>query len=293
MKLFDYLVTQLIKAFAFFLRVLPLTISLWIGRRLGDLAFSVVRVRRKTTLENLQYAFKDAKNSVEIKKIATNCYRNLGMNFVEFAKLPLLKKNNDYFTFEYNNLEKLIEVEKQNLGVIFVIAHFGNWELLPFMYAKRNITQYAVAFPQTNVYFNEWLDKYRLFSGIKLIPQQDFKKCFEALKNRLALGLLADQDAGDTGIFIDFLNRPASTPKGPAIFSLRSGVPIIVVLPVRKETRKHVIIFEGPVYPLNANGKRKDVETMTREWMEILERHIRECPEMWFWPHKRWKTEKP
>ena len=52
-----------------FLRVLPYSLVLYLGRRTGDFAFYILRIRRKIVLRNISFVFPE-KNESEIKAIA-------------------------------------------------------------------------------------------------------------------------------------------------------------------------------------------------------------------------------
>jgi KDO2-lipid IV(A) lauroyltransferase len=106
------------------------------------------------------------------------------------------------------------------------------------------------------------------------------------------VGIVGDQDARRSGIFVPFFGRLASTHRGPALFALRLGAPVFSCtarrLPgkdVRYEVRGERVEFE------RTGELDRDVSALTSELALRLEKEIRLAPEQYFWFHKRWKTQ--
>ncbi|MCH8300802.1 MAG: lipopolysaccharide heptosyltransferase II [Candidatus Marinimicrobia bacterium] len=114
-----------------------------------------------------------------------------------------------------------------------------------------------------------------------------------SLKEGCNLGVISDQDAGKSGVFIDFLGRKASTPKGAAFFALKAKVPLFTVYSKRLDDGN----YQAEIIPveLDYDGKitEEKIKTATQEIAYRLENFIRENPDQWLWFHKRWKTRPP
>ena len=74
-------------------RLSPNTAS-WLGARLGDLVFYVVRSRKKLVMEQLVRAFNASGNTRLLRKMARSVYRQLGRTATEHARL-LAKETKD------------------------------------------------------------------------------------------------------------------------------------------------------------------------------------------------------
>jgi KDO2-lipid IV(A) lauroyltransferase len=109
-----------------------------------------------------------------------------------------------------------------------------------------------------------------------------------ALKRNRCVALLIDQDAHEDGAFVPFFGRPASTPRGPAVFHLRTGAPLVFARSIRLPGERYRIHCTR----LNTDGIT-DPDRITALMTEELEAAIRETPEQWFWMHRRWKTLPP
>jgi len=65
------------------LAYLPCRAGLWMGRRLGDLAYWVVPGRRAVARDNLERAFGGERNGRELDRLCRESFRHLGMTLVE------------------------------------------------------------------------------------------------------------------------------------------------------------------------------------------------------------------
>jgi len=106
--------------------------------------------------------------------------------------------------------------------------------------------------------------------------------------------VVADQDARERGVFVDFLGTPASTARGPALFALRTGAPVFLGLclavpgaPGRYRCELEEIRFE------RTGDLDEDVRRLTAAHAAALAERVRREPEQYFWQHRRWRTPPP
>ncbi|MFH1897264.1 MAG: lysophospholipid acyltransferase family protein [Candidatus Desantisbacteria bacterium] len=269
----------------------PLRISRGIGACLGMIAYLVDRSHRLVARENLCTVFKDKKIQ-EITSITRRVYINLGQSLAEFFYIPWIDKEFVNRFVSITGKEYLDKALLQGKGVINVMGHFGNWEWINPVYRVFNYPLTAVAYPQNNKLTNEVINQYRTSSGAVIVTNDEpYKNLVGVLEKGEVLVLVADQDAGSHGIFVDFLGKQASTAKGPAILALRTQAPIIVTCLIRKGSGYQMIISE-PLKLVKTGNWKEDVLINTRLWCKALEDYIYQYPDQWFWLHRRWKTEK-
>jgi KDO2-lipid IV(A) lauroyltransferase len=110
------------------------------------------------------------------------------------------------------------------------------------------------------------------------------------LKSGGLLGTLADQDAGQRGLYVNFFNRPASTHKAVAILALEHRVPILVFGTVRLDRPMHYqVIIEDAIFPEEYEARSDAIKAITQRYTTALENLVRQYPEQYFWLHRRWK----
>jgi KDO2-lipid IV(A) lauroyltransferase len=275
-------------------RAFPLRTSVRLGGTLGLFFFDVVRMRRRVTLENLDRAFGDTLGAKEKVRIGRASYVNFAKSIIEFASLGRLAPTDYSRIVRFEGLEHLSGPLARGSGVVAVTGHFGSWELLGGAVAARGLPVDFLVGEQQNSLVNDLMNDLRRSAGIGIIERGVAARgVFESLKKRRIVALLADQDARDAGVFVDFFGRPASTFQGPAQFAARTGSPIVCCVIVRRADETHDVVLFPPIYP-KANAERgAEVLRLTREHVRILEECVRRHPEQYFWAHRRWKTSPP
>ena len=112
----------------------------------------------------------------------------------------------------------------------------------------------------------------------------------DILANHGSLSVVADQDAGRRGLFVDFFGRPASTYKSIAFLAMRHQTPIVVGYGKRLSYDfKFEIGVERVIYPHEWADRDDAPQWITQEFTRALENVIRKAPEQYLWVHRRWK----
>jgi len=274
----------------FLLNIVPYRLALVFGDLIGFLAFSVFRIRREVTLDNLKKSFGDKYDDWEYRKIAARSYRNIARGFIEYGLFPSLSKKDlsDYLTIEgEENLKNIKESEK---GVVLVTGHFGSWELMGAFVSSRGWPIDYLVGEQHNLLVNKIMNDHRRIFNIGLIEMGVAARgVFKAVKNGRMVCMLSDQDAGNDGVIVNFLGRPASTPKGPAAFAIKTRTPLACGFIIRNGARQRVII-EPPIEFNPSGNKEEDIRNLTQKYTSLIEKYVRQHPDHWFWPHRRWKS---
>jgi KDO2-lipid IV(A) lauroyltransferase len=175
-------------------------------------------------------------------------------------------------------------------GVIVVTFHFGNWELAGAYLAGLGYPVSVVVQRIHNPFLDRMVADARTDAGMRTIPRgAAVRGAVRALKENRVVGILSDQDAREGGVFVPFFDRPASTPRGPAVLSLRRDAPAVTALMVRGERGSFELRIE-PIEFERAGNLEEDVERFTAAYTARLEAYVRRHPEQWLWQHRRWKT---
>jgi KDO2-lipid IV(A) lauroyltransferase len=281
-----------LKSLASLMRILPRNVSLKIGENLGYLVF-IIGIRKEVTLDNLDAAFPD-KPQAELDAIAKACYRHFGALLAEFARLALLKSDNVDKYVEVEGWEVLEKAREDGKGGIVVSGHFGNWELMGSSVSVKGYPVCYVVTRQQNERVEKLMDHMRENTGITIIKRREaVKGVLKALQENKLVAILSDQDAHETGAFVPFFGRPASTPRGAATFALRSGAVLIFAESYRRGSDRLKVILELVSLEDLPNDQDAAIVELTRRFTERLEEAVRRHPEQWFWMHRRWKTPPP
>jgi len=269
--------------------LLPLGFSYGLARFLGNFANHVLRYRRQVVMDNLRIAFGREMDKSRLAEIRAESYRQIAMAFVELLISPKLH-NQIRHILEPKHFSLIQRLLLQGKGLITISGHLGNWELQGAAAATAMSEPFTVAaVQQSNPYIDRFITRRRNDMGMQVAgTKAAMKLLLKSLKNRQAIGLVADQNAGRDAVFVDFFGKIAATHPGPAQLALKFGAPLIIGAAIRTGPGQFKILSK------QVEIKEDDtVETLTQRHVKILESFIRQYPEQYFWLHRRWKTRPP
>ena len=282
----EYVITLILVGF---IRILPVRLGLAFGAFLGRL-FWIIGVRRRVAERNFRLCFGERFTKSERNKILARSYENFVRSAVEFVIMPkLLRKG----TVKFDGIEYLKELANKRSGAILVTGHFGNWELFGAALAHEGIPIGAVVARQANRMVDKLINSIRKKCGIKVIYQSESAfGIIKALKSGRQIALLSDQDAHERGVVVRFFGKEASTPKGPALIALKTGVPIVFgVITRESDGMNHIAKIFEPIYPpKNTKSVDDTVYQLTSRITKMLENAVEKEPEQYFWMHRRFKS---
>ena len=289
----DGCIHRIVSTFGWWCRLLPKRWAMHLGRGIGMLYYHLVKKRREIALNNLNIAFGDHLTKSRRTEICKASFINVGKTCVEFLRFPKLTAENIWDDVSVEGAENLHAALAGGKGAIVFLPHFGNWELLSLVYGVLIPDRAkAIAFPIKNALLNAYIWRHREQMSLKLISRKRaIRETLRALKNNDAVGFFADQNAGPEGVFVDFLGKPASAARGPAVLALKTGAPLLFSLSIRQPDDRHHIYISTPTHPNPSDDFERDVEIYTTQLLKQLEAYIHKYPEQWLWLHNRWKTQ--
>jgi len=287
--LIDLIASLAIRLLNLFAEILPISFMLMLGRRIGGLIylFNMSLYRSRIAYQNMRAAFCNKKSPREIRKLLKSMFVRLGETFAEILSLTKVdsKYVDHYITVE--NMDYLRNSVKENKGIIFLTAHFGNWELSAIVGSIRGYPLYVLARQQSMTRCNELLNRMRESKGLKVIRKGIATRLLaKALHEGKIVGMVADQDSGKTGKLADYFGRPASTASGPYRFAAKTGAIIQPAFIVRTKGPYHRLILEKPIRVKGEDDILRHIEA----YNNMLEHYVTQHPDHWLWLHRRWKS---
>jgi KDO2-lipid IV(A) lauroyltransferase len=233
----------------------------------------------------------------ELIRIAKGVYRNLAITAAEFFSMPSISRENLHKWVEMEGLEHFEAGIAEGKGLLTIIAHFGNWELMPVsfpLFLKFPKPSHIVYRPLDSPILDNLVEYVRTINGHEMIPKGGSgKRIMELLKENHSIAILSDQNvATREGVFVDFFGRPACTGVGLAVLALRSGAPVLPMFMARQKSGKYKFILKPLVEVSQTGDYEKDLLENTQRFTKVVEDVVREYPDQWFWIHQRWKTKK-
>ncbi|MCX7635359.1 MAG: lysophospholipid acyltransferase family protein, partial [Syntrophales bacterium] len=243
------------------------------------------------TLHNLRRAYPE-KPWPELLAIAKGAYRHLGIVAAEFFSIPRINRENIHEWVEFEGLENFDRAYGEGKGILSIVAHFGNWEMMTVAFPLARKPLDIVYRPLDSPVLDNLTSWVRLLNGNTLIPKGGSGRTIRRLlgENRV-IGILSDQNVSvREGVFVDFFGRPACTAVGLAVLAMQTGAPVLPAFMPRMPDGRYRFILGEPVPVDNTGDYERDLVTNTQRFTKIVEGMVRRYPEQWFWLHQRWKT---
>jgi KDO2-lipid IV(A) lauroyltransferase len=270
---------------------LPATVTFWLGRRVGDLAWFGLARRRRIALANLALAFPDL-SPAEHRRIGRAAAQHLGLVAVEVCRALGKPPDRVAAAIEVVGLDHLKETMATYGRAIAVTAHLGNWELLPLACHAHGFPLSIIARPLEAAWLDTVMRRFRGAGGTEVIDKRNAARpVLDALRRGRLVAILLDQNASRReGVFVPMFGRPASTSRGAAMLAMRTGTPIVPLFTHRIAPGRHVVTVQPPVLPLD--GPLDDgIVRLTAACTAAIESAVRHAPEQWLWMHARWRTQ--
>lgn len=275
------------------LHCFPVERNLRTARLLGNFMYVVDRKHRERALANLRRSF-PRMSEAQRKDLARQSMQQLFMLFVEVLFTTRLVHIDTWAKFvELGAFQEALSLLlRPNQGVILLTGHYGNWEILGYVMATLGFDSTAVARPLDNPYVNRWLLGVREKKGQRIIAKKGATgEITEVLGQGGAVALIADQNAGSKGIFVDFFGRKASTYKSIGLLAMEYDVPIVVGYARRMDGQfRFQCAAQDIIRPEDWKTQEDPLRYITQRYTRAIEDFVREDPGQYLWVHRRWKT---
>ncbi len=286
----------LIYLFARFVVSLCQAMSVERSYRVADLSarllYRIDKRHRKVGLENLRLAFGDQYNADERDRIVRGVFRHFCRMFMEILHIPRKLHPTtwrDHITLVGH--EAVVDRLLRGGPLIMLTGHFGNWEMAGYLFGVFGFPPHSVARTLDNPHLDRFLRSFRERTGQKMIAKRGGSdQILDVLRDGGVLSFLADQDAGQNGMYVDFFGRPASTHKSIAILALQHNAPVVVGYARRVGPGfRYEVGCDAIIEPQEWTGTSDDARLLTQRYTKALEDIVRRDPEQYLWLHRRWK----
>lgn len=245
------------------------------------------RAVRNFTLALPEYSASDQRRI--LKRMWWNIGRNLG-EYIHAARLSVSPRVT--LKGEVALLSNLPQILSN--GGFVISAHLGNWELGTAPLMRHGIPFASVYRKLNNPLVTALLQKrLRFAKAVYAKGMESARGIVDVARKKQVLTLVVDQKLRE-GLPIPFFGRLATTPVSYIKTAIKYDLPIIMIR-VERTKGCHFIVHVQEL-DLGSN-KNKDTSEATQRQIATainaeIERWIRETPDQWFWPHRRWPESK-
>ncbi len=267
------------------IRILPIGVATGLGHALGTLSWYVAPKRRQMVERSVRIAFGRDLNAEQRQQMAKEVIQRSGSNLLASVKTAALSDEGVRDCVEIEGLEHYQAAKAKDKGVIIVLAHTGNWEVMAQLGALLDKEGPLAAFyrPLDNPYIDAIMAKRRANRGAELFAKfSDISAITAFLRKKGTLGVLCDQRAGNHGHLVPFFNRMTSFTPLPILLARRTKAAIVSASVETSGVGRWKIIVD-PEIPMTPAANAADIARR-------IEAMVRRSPADFFWLQERWRV---
>jgi len=252
----------------------------------------VIRYRYDVVRNNLRNAFPD-RSDRELSILTEQIFRNLADVLVETIKGIAISREELESRMEINIPQSIQALANQGQPLMFLSAHYGNWEWL-VLYCSIHLPRPIMGAyqPFHNQRFDDFMLKTRTRFGGTMVSATDLiRQTIKQRKIIKALALLIDQTPArhERKYWTKFLNQDTAFIDGTDSLAFLTGMPVVLVS-MKRQKRGH---YEVSLKLIAEPPYSKNGQTVVKRYARELEATILSDPSNWLWTHRRWKLSRP
>ena len=278
-----------IKILGWLLARLPLPITEAISVTIGGFLYLLPGKRRRIQMSNIHHAFPEKPKNWQNRIALENCRRIVEMGMLVLA-LPYISREQLEARIRINRqsrhtINKWLKKEKP---IILLVPHFTLLEYLPTLpifFEIGELKAGAIFRPLDNPQLDKWVSKTREKYGLRLLSRKTgFSEAKQILQSKGILGILFDQNAGQSGTLMNFFDRVASTTDLPASMAKRFNAEPYVFHP------KRLRFWEASINLKKLDCPAPEIPQVANDWLQTKLTESDDSCADWLWLHDRWKT---
>jgi len=268
---------------------LPLRVNRFIGRRLGNLLYFLLRRTRRIGWDNLDLVYGDTLSRKQKARILREAMENIGIVAAEFGHL---EKIDDAFIDKYVTIKNASLIDKSK-GAVLIGGHLANWEWQGRIVKSLGIQLDLVVRKIKQTELDDFMDKKRRSGGVETLDRSGaLVKSVHLLRQGRFVGMLIDHAPRQSGVSVNFLGKPCWGTPGPVIAAMRAHVPIHPVTMVRQDSGNYTLEILPAIELAQSGDFHQDILQSTQYCQDAIESIVKAHPEQWLWFYPRWKQRK-
>jgi len=265
--------------------LLPHRVALACGRALGRLAHRLGSSRRAIVRRNIELCFPELSPD-ERDALAFEHFEALGMMLIEMGLGRWSSDEHLASITTMRGIEYLQKAVEKGQGVILLCAHFTTLEISGRVLAQNSPPFDAVFRKHHSNFITELQRSGRERAADDTIEKRDIRKMVRSLRAGRPVWYAPDQSYSRKGAeIVEFFGMPAMQTTATSTLARLGKAVTIPFFPRRLKDGS----YEMTLLPPFDNFPGDDPVADTRRYNEVLEEHIRACPEQYYWIHKKFK----
>ncbi len=257
------------------------------GGFLGGILYLLASKRRAIARINIDLCFPDL-TTAERQALLFENFRNLGRSFFEIGSAWWGSDQRINKLAQVEGVENLEQAMAAGKGVLLIGGHFTVLDMSCRLLGTA--IDFDVSYrPTGNAVIDKQIIRGRERGARTAIPKDSFRQLLKSLKQNRAVWLAVDQaQTGGVPVAAPFFGITAPTANSVARIASRHGC---VVMPLycarRPDNKGYVLRLEEPLINFPSGNDLDDATRIN----QIIEQHVREAPDQYFWIHRRFKSD--
>jgi KDO2-lipid IV(A) lauroyltransferase len=179
-------------------------------------------------------------------------------------------------------------------GIIFAVAHMGNWEVAGALGESLELPVLAVAEDLPNRRITEWFIETRAAFGIEIIIAgrgSTMATLARGLQEGSVVALVADRDVTGRGIEVEFFGEATTMPAGPVSLALMTGAALFPI-GTYFDGDGHRFAIRPELRIPEAESRSERIAIATQDLAHAYEGIIREQPTDWHLFQPNWPSDR-
>jgi KDO2-lipid IV(A) lauroyltransferase len=265
--------------------LLPYRWQIALGKRLGRFACRVSAKRRAIALRNIEICFPE-QDSTEHRALTEAHFEALGASIMEMALGRWASEDKLLSLTHVEGAEHVTKFSEQGIGVILLSAHFTTLEICGTALSKSLPPFDAVYRRNKNGLITELLRSTRERSARQTIEKNDIKSMVRSLRDGVPVWYAPDQAYNrKQSALLPFFDIPSMNNTATSVLARLGKAVAVPFFPRRLPNGTYSL----KILPALENFPSDDPEADTLQYNAVLEKAIRDCPEQYYWVHRKFK----
>lgn len=219
-----------------------------------------------------------------------NTYRNyfvFGQTLID--KVAITAGLEHKYTYEFDGIDHIRQLAKDNSAGILISAHVGNFEVSQYFMGEFDKQIHLVTTDEEQRAIKSYL------ASIMAKPRTGFVVVKDDLSHVFAINQIIEQKEmicftgdrfvnGSKTLTADLFGQPARFPAGPFLISSRLSTPVLFVYVMRERNRHYHL------YARKATFSHRDAQSLLQAFTQSIEQILAKYPLQWFNYYDFWKA---
>ncbi len=293
--------TRMMGVLRLFIARIPTPLGNFLADRLGDIAYICAVKSRRHAISNMAHVLRHGASRKELKKAVHGVFHNVSRNYFDLCRAPNMQDSevDRLVDFDEKSWDYILKMQKEGRGVILVTAHFGSFDMMTQVIARRGVPVSSLIARVKPAWLSDFISNLRGARGMELLMVEEeeggrlnlstLKKSVTLLRNGGMLGVVTDRNMEPQGVTIRFFGKETVVASGVAKMALRTHAVIIPSICLRLPKNRYRLIFMEPIEPAGSSANDDIVKATMSHIFSCFEQYISRYPEQWVVLQSVWR----